>query len=249
MSAGKRTSAGYNQDEPKRGRTMTVERSIQDVEADLARAQERAGELSIELQDVEAVLAAKGSADSLLDAALKGKSIARTAKVANLKDRRTEIKEMLSVLENHQTRLNLERLAIREAELAAELEAAGEVVMQKREAESQATAERVEAENMVARMRDETYTLQDSRRRLENQLYQHDAKFRQEQEAAAEKRRAEAEPTPEEVERHRQQINREVFGRIEYEDDEQFREMSEEAARQGSRLTPAYRGVSPVHPE
>jgi chromosome segregation ATPase len=222
---------------------MIEARTIEDVEAELQRAQERINELSNERQDIDATLEAKGSADNLLDAALSGKTATTTPKVAKLRDRRTEIEGMLSALDNYQKRLELQRVMIRSDALEEEIKAASEVVAQKREVEQEATRERQQAENEVAARRDETYTLREQRLHLESLLWERDPAYREEVEAEVQRRHEENALTPEQAEAYRRQLSEQVFGQVTYSP-----QRAEEVARQGGKLIPWSRGVQKVWP-
>jgi hypothetical protein len=227
---------------------MTEQRSIQDVEKDISAVESTVGKLTKEGQKITDELTLGLEDSVLVEAALSGKSPATSARTTKMTARRTEIENMVRALENRLNRLRLEKVNLRSEALEAELAEASAAVMEKREAESQATAERQEAENVVAGMRDERWVLQDQRRNLENRLWENDAEFRAEAEAAAQQRRAEAEMTPEEVERYRRQIA-EASGRIFYDSDEALAAMQDQAAEQGARLVPLHRPMKQVWPE
>src|SRR5215211_5495688 len=222
MSAGNRTSAGYNLRELKGERgTMSEERNIEQIEQDMEKVAATIERLQHEAQRISDRLSLGQEPSVLVEAALSGKSPATSASTLKDERRKAEIEATLIALANRADRLALERVGLLEAEHAADIKQAGERVAAARAAADQAIAERDAAHNEAQWTKERGYTLREQRQRLESRLWQNDPEYRQEQQALVEQRRAEAEMTPEQVEAYQRQLA-EAGGAVLYDTPEQF---------------------------
>jgi chromosome segregation ATPase len=211
----------------------TEVRTIEQVDQEVQEIQAASEGLVKERESLDAELLGSTNEGALLEAALSGKSLKSSAKVRKTEDRLGEIEDMLTALTNRLARLHLERVGLREAELQEELAVAGEKVMNLREVEEKARQKRQHAENQVAFRNQETYSLREQRRDLENQLWENDPSYLEEALAERERRIEEHTMTPEQVAAYRRQLVV-AAGGTPVDNAEDLEAVRREAAKQGS---------------
>jgi chromosome segregation ATPase len=213
-------------------------RTLEAVEADIGKVQARLAELHSEQADADGKLSGATDDDALLEAAMSGKSLATTQRVAKLEARSEELGQMIRVLDNRLLRLRLERTDLLLANNEREFHAAGKEVAAAQEAVDDANAALAEAHNRASAFQSERYSLAEQRSQVENALLAADPQYAED---LAEQRReqAEAEATTPEQYRQMRKATAAMSGIHLVDDDEELEALKRAAAAQGVKLTVA----------
>jgi chromosome segregation ATPase len=213
------------------------QRTLEQVEQDVAATTAAQEKLRAEQEEISRKLNDSTDGDSLLAAALSGRSLAGSQKVGKLQARAEEITEMLRVLDARMLRLKRERTLLKQEELQDQQAVLSEEHDKVKARFDEAQAALNEAQNQLYYCQQAGSSLRDELNILESKLWQVDEGFRREQEEDAQRRREAVLAEQAEQAAAIRRTMAAASGLYIDLDTEQLENLHREAERQGSKIT------------